>query len=53
VASLIDPALRRDITLAWREGRRLAPAAAAFRELARETFGSAEPTENAIEELYF
>src|SRR6202007_2405760 len=37
VASLIEPALRRDITLAWREGRRHAPAAAAFLDLARET----------------
>jgi LysR family transcriptional regulator, transcription activator of glutamate synthase operon len=39
VAALRDPALTRDITLAWREGRRLAPAAAAFLELARATFG--------------
>ncbi len=39
VAKLIEPALRRDITLAWREGRRHAPAAAAFLDLARETFG--------------
>lgn len=39
VAKLVEPALRRDITLAWREGRRHAPAAAAFLELARETFG--------------
>ncbi len=38
VAALIEPALRRDITLAWREGRRLAPAAAEFLELARTTF---------------
>jgi DNA-binding transcriptional LysR family regulator len=38
VADLVDPSLTRDITLAWREGRRLAPAAAAFLELARETF---------------
>jgi LysR family transcriptional regulator, transcription activator of glutamate synthase operon len=53
VARLIEPSLRRDITLAWRDGRRLAPAAAAFLDLARETFGSAEPTENAIEQLYF
>src|SRR5919198_468500 len=29
VASLVEPALRRDITLAWREGRRHAPAAVA------------------------
>jgi LysR family transcriptional regulator, transcription activator of glutamate synthase operon len=38
VASLTEPALTRDITLAWREGRRPAPAAAAFLDLARETF---------------
>jgi LysR family transcriptional regulator, transcription activator of glutamate synthase operon len=38
VAALIEPALRRDITLAWREGRRLAPAAAEFLDLARTTF---------------
>jgi DNA-binding transcriptional LysR family regulator len=38
---LIDPALTRDITLAWRDGRRHSPAAAEFLELARETF--AEP----------
>ncbi len=38
VANLVEPALRRDITLAWREGRRHAPAAAEFLELARETF---------------
>jgi LysR family transcriptional regulator, transcription activator of glutamate synthase operon len=55
VATLVKPALRRDITLAWREGRRHAPAAAAFLELARETFSDAdaEPDENAIEQLYF
>lgn len=38
VATLTEPALRRDITLAWREGRRHAPAAAEFLQLARETF---------------
>lgn len=38
VARLVAPTLRRDITLAWREGRRHSPAAAAFMELARETF---------------
>ncbi|MFZ0043491.1 MAG: LysR family transcriptional regulator [Solirubrobacteraceae bacterium] len=52
VASLVDPALRRDITLAWREGRRHAPAAAAFLELARATFGAAE-TDTAGQKLYF
>jgi LysR family transcriptional activator of glutamate synthase operon len=53
VASLVQPALRRDITLAWREGRRHAPAAAAFLDLARETFSQTEPVENTIEQLYF
>jgi DNA-binding transcriptional LysR family regulator len=38
VAALGEPALTRDITLAWREGRRHAPAAAEFLDLARETF---------------
>jgi LysR family transcriptional regulator, transcription activator of glutamate synthase operon len=38
VARLVAPALHRDVTLAWREGRRHAPAAAAFLELARDTF---------------
>jgi DNA-binding transcriptional LysR family regulator len=37
-ATLTDPALTRDITLAWREGRRHPPAAAAFLALARNTF---------------
>ncbi|MFZ0088191.1 MAG: LysR family transcriptional regulator [Solirubrobacteraceae bacterium] len=53
VAPLVQPALRRDITLAWRDGRRLAPAAAAFLDLARETFEGEEPDEPAIEKLYF
>jgi LysR family transcriptional activator of glutamate synthase operon len=48
VAPLVEPALRRDITLAWREGRRHAPAAAEFLELARDTYGEDEPTEDAI-----
>jgi LysR family transcriptional activator of glutamate synthase operon len=38
VVALTAPGLSRDITLAWREGRRLAPAAAEFLELARATF---------------
>jgi DNA-binding transcriptional LysR family regulator len=38
--TLIAPGLTRDITLAWRSGRRHAPAAAEFIELARETFTS-------------
>jgi LysR family transcriptional regulator, transcription activator of glutamate synthase operon len=40
VAKLSDPELTRDITLAWREGRRQPPAAAEFLELSRETFAS-------------
>jgi DNA-binding transcriptional LysR family regulator len=40
VAFLTDPVLSRDITLAWREGRRHAPAATEFLRLARETFGN-------------
>jgi LysR family transcriptional activator of glutamate synthase operon len=38
VASLIEPELRRDITLAWRGGRRHTPAAAEFLALAQDTF---------------
>jgi DNA-binding transcriptional LysR family regulator len=38
--ALVEPKLFRDITLAWREGRRQSPAAAEFLELARATFGS-------------
>ena len=38
VCALIDPALRRDITLACREGRRLSPAAAEFLALSEELF---------------
>ena len=34
--------LRRDITLAWREGRRHPPAATAFLELARRTFDESD-----------
>jgi DNA-binding transcriptional LysR family regulator len=37
--ALFEPTLFRDITLAWREGRRQSPAAAEFLELARATFG--------------
>jgi LysR family transcriptional activator of glutamate synthase operon len=44
VATLIEPALQRDITLACRDGRRLAPAAAEFLELSKELFsGEAAP----------
>jgi DNA-binding transcriptional LysR family regulator len=38
IARLVAPALRRDITLAWRAGRRHSPAAQAFMDLARETY---------------
>jgi len=38
VVTLTEPRLERDITLAWREGRRHAPAAAEFLDLARELF---------------
>ncbi len=38
VAKLTEPALARDITMAWRAGRRLPPAVAEFLALARETF---------------
>jgi DNA-binding transcriptional LysR family regulator len=38
VAKLIEPALVRDITLAWREGRRHSPAASEFLVLALDTF---------------
>jgi DNA-binding transcriptional LysR family regulator len=41
VAALIAPALSRDITLAWREGRRHPPAVGEFIALARETYAAA------------
>jgi len=53
VARLVEPSLRRDITLAWREGRRLPPAAAAFLDLARETFAEPDSDDSAMERLYF
>jgi LysR family transcriptional activator of glutamate synthase operon len=37
--ALTEPSLRRDITLAWREDRRHAPAADEFLQLAKELFG--------------
>ncbi len=40
---LVAPALRRDISLAWREGRRLAPAAAEFLGLSLELFAHFAP----------
>ena len=48
VASLTDPSLTRDITLAWRDGRRHAPAAAEFLELARDTFTDPKLTASAM-----
>jgi LysR family transcriptional regulator, transcription activator of glutamate synthase operon len=42
VAMLTEPALSRDITLAWREGRRHLPAAAEFLELSWATFADPE-----------
>jgi LysR family transcriptional regulator, transcription activator of glutamate synthase operon len=55
VAALVEPSLRRDVTLAWREGRRHPPATTAFLELARETFdeGATAEDEAQIEKLYF
>jgi DNA-binding transcriptional LysR family regulator len=38
VSRLIEPSLARDITLAWREGRRHPPAVSEFLALSRETF---------------
>jgi DNA-binding transcriptional LysR family regulator len=38
VAALTEPALTRDVTLAWRSNRRHSPAAAAFLDLARCAF---------------
>jgi LysR family transcriptional regulator, transcription activator of glutamate synthase operon len=47
---LVDPTLRRDITLAWREDRRHAPAAAEFLGLCRELFaGEAAGSEHRRE----
>ena len=40
VATLVQPSLRRDITLACREGRRLPPAAAEFLQLSKELFAN-------------
>jgi LysR family transcriptional activator of glutamate synthase operon len=38
VATLVEPSLTRDVTLAWRAERRHSPAAAAFLDLARSMF---------------
>jgi LysR family transcriptional regulator, transcription activator of glutamate synthase operon len=43
VAALTDPAQARDITLAWREGRRHPPAVAEFIALARDTYTDVAP----------
>ncbi len=40
VAALTEPSLRRDITMAWREGRRHPPAVAEFLTLALETYAT-------------
>jgi LysR family transcriptional regulator, transcription activator of glutamate synthase operon len=40
VVGLTSPALRRDISLAWRDGRRHSPATAAFIELVLEMFAT-------------
>src|ERR1700759_1167094 len=53
VVRLVEPSLRRGITLASGEGRRLPPAVAAFRDLARETFAEPDTDDSAIERLYF
>lgn len=45
VAALSDPPLARDITLAWREGRRHPPAVTEFLALARAMFASQLGTE--------
>ena len=47
VATLTEPSLRRDITLACREGRRLAPAAAEFLELSKELFSAPDAEADA------
>jgi DNA-binding transcriptional LysR family regulator len=49
IATLVGPELTRDITLAWREGRRHAPAATAFLALARATFGDQEAVSPPLE----
>jgi LysR family transcriptional activator of glutamate synthase operon len=42
-APIVEPVLRRDITLAWRAGRRQSPATAAFLELALQMYGEVAP----------
>lgn len=48
VVDLTEPSLSRDITLAWREGRRHAPAAAEFIELARTIFSASTPASTLL-----
>jgi DNA-binding transcriptional LysR family regulator len=43
VVALTEPALTRDITLAWRQGRRHPPAVTEFIELARKLFSEPRP----------
>jgi DNA-binding transcriptional LysR family regulator len=40
VATLVEPSLRRDITMAWREGRRHSPAASEFMALALASYAT-------------
>ena len=47
VCALIEPALRRDITLVCREGRRLSPAAAEFLALSKELFSGPDGLDGA------
>ena len=49
VVELHRPALSRDVTLAWRRERRLAPAAAAFLALARTCDATGRPRDGATE----
>ena len=55
VAAVTEPSLHRDITLAWRERRRQAPAAAEFLALSRELYAAPDSADldGAIEKLYF
>jgi DNA-binding transcriptional LysR family regulator len=48
VAALSDPPLARDITLAWREGRRHPPAVAEFLDLARVMFSGQSGTDAGV-----
>jgi LysR family transcriptional activator of glutamate synthase operon len=49
VVELLGPPLTRDITLAWLQSRRLAPAASEFLALALETFGAASADASTAE----